>query len=250
MMYTEQRRDAIINCLAKNGQVAVADLSEKFQVTPATIRSDLAYLEKHNKLTRTHGGAIPKKKIGEYQTIFEKRVVNTDKKAQIAKKAVDLIEEGDTIALDSGTTTFELAKELNKFNKLNIVLNDFATAQYLSENTDHKLIFIGGLIGRDINSTNGPLAIKILRDINCDKAFMACESFDYSKGFSTFDENQAAYKKMLMDTANTKIMLIDTSKFKKISSFTFSKLEDYDYIVTDKVSKEDREKIEKVTKLI
>ena len=225
-------------------------MARKFDVSLPTIRADLTFLEENNKLTRTHGGAILNKKIGEYQTISEKKIINTDKKIMIAKKAIELVEENDTIALDSGTTSFALCKKLTSFKNLTLIINDFAIANFLSENSTFKLIFVGGLIGRDINSTNGPKALSFLDNINCDKAFLACESFDLKKGFSTFDENQAAFKKRLMETSKTKIMLLDSSKFDKISSFTFSKIEDFDYLISDKVSEDYRKKIVKTTKII
>ncbi|MDU2201779.1 MAG: DeoR/GlpR family DNA-binding transcription regulator, partial [Anaerococcus hydrogenalis] len=227
-MFTEQRRIEILTYLREKKEVSVADLAGKFDVSLPTIRADLTFLEENNKLTRTHGGAILNKKIGEYQTISEKKIINTDKKILIAKKAIELVEENDTIALDSGTTSFALCKKLTSFKNLTLIINDFAIANFLSENSTFKLIFVGGLIGRDINSTNGPKALSFLDNINCDKAFLACESFDLKKGFSTFDENQAAFKKRLMETSKTKIMLIDSSKFDKVSSFTFSKIEDFD----------------------
>lgn len=249
-MFTEQRRIEILTYLREKKEVSVADLAGKFNVSLPTIRADLTFLEENNKLTRTHGGAILNKKIGEYQTISEKKIINTDKKIMIAKKAIELVEENDTIALDSGTTSFALCKKLTSFKNLTLIINDFAIANFLSENSTFKLIFVGGLIGRDINSTNGPKALSFLDNINCDKAFLACESFDLKKGFSTFDENQAAFKKRLMETSKTKIMLIDSSKFDKVSSFTFSKIEDFDYLISDKVSENYREKIIKTTKII
>lgn len=249
-MFTEQRRIEILTYLREKKEASVADLAGKFNVSLPTIRADLTFLEENNKLTRTHGGAILNKKIGEYKTISEKKIINTDKKMMIAKKAIELVEENDTIALDSGTTSFALCKKLTSFKNLTLIINDFAIANFLSENSTFKLIFVGGLIGRDINSTNGPKALSFLDNINCDKAFLACESFDLKKGFSTFDENQAAFKKRLMDTSKTKIMLLDSSKFDKVSSFTFSKIEDFDYLISDKVSENYREKIIKTTKII
>lgn len=249
-MFTEQRRIEILTYLREKKEASVADLAGKFNVSLPTIRADLTFLEENNKLTRTHGGAILNKKIGEYQTISEKKIINTDKKIMIAKKAIELVEENDTIALDSGTTSFALCKKLTSFKNLTLIINDFAIANFLSENSTFKLIFVGGLIGRDINSTNGPKALSFLDNINCDKAFLACESFDLKKGFSTFDENQAAFKKRLMETSKTKIMLLDSSKFDKVSSFTFSKIEDFDYLISDKVSEDYREKIIKTTKII
>lgn len=249
-MFTEQRRIEILTYLREKKEVSVADLAGKFNVSLPTIRADLTFLEENNKLTRTHGGAILNKKIGEYQTISEKKIINTDKKIMIAKKAIELVEENDTIALDSGTTSFALCKKLTSFKNLTLIINDFAIANFLSENSTFKLIFVGGLIGRDINSTNGPKALSFLDNINCDKAFLACESFDLKKGFSTFDENQASFKKRLMETSKTKIMLIDSSKFDKVSSFTFSKIEDFDYLISDKLSEDYKKKIVKTTKII
>lgn len=249
-MFTEQRRIEILTYLRKEKEVSVGELAEKFNVSLPTIRADLSYLEENNKLTRTHGGAILNKKIGEYQTISEKKIVNTEKKKIIAKKAIRLVEENDTIAVDSGTTNFAFCKELAKFRNLTLIINDFAIANFLSENSTFKLIFVGGLIGRDINSTNGPKALGFLENINCDKAFIACESLDIKKGFSTFDENQAAYKKKLMETSNIKIMLIDSSKFDRVSSFTFAKIEDFNYLISDSLNENYRKKIIKTTKII
>lgn len=237
-MFAEERRAEILSLLNKNDKISVEDLVKRFDVSSTTIRNDLNVLEDENKLKRTHGGAIPPLKTSQYKTFDEKKIVNLDKKATLAVKAKNFVEESDTLAIDSGTTTYEFCKEILDIKNLSIITNDFAIADLFSRQSDASVIFVGGSINKDLNSTVGALAIDFIKNIKVDKVFMACESFDPDYGFSTPQETQANWKSNFMKIGKQKFMLIDNSKFKSTSTFRFAKANDFDFIITDEIEEE------------
>lgn len=242
MMFTEERQEEIIKILKKEKKVFVDELSKKFNVSKTTIRTDLTQLEERKLLHRTHGGAILPSKTGDYRTFEQKRIINLKLKQKIAKIAINFVEDNDTIAIDSGTTSFEFAKMLLNLKGLTIIINDFNIAKFLKDNSDFKVLFVGGFINKELNATMGDFAVDFLNNLKVDKVFVACESFDIKHGFSTPHENQAIWKKNLLNTGKEKYMLIDSSKFNKISTYRFARTDKFDYIISDKdnqlVSKE------------
>ena len=128
---TADRRSQILVRLEDNGQVDVQQLSDQFKVSCVTIRNDLAYLENKNLLYRTRGGAIRQAKIAIDLALSEKARKNQEQKRKISLKAVELIHEGDTIILDSGTTTMEIAKQLKSFQNLTVITSALPIATEL-----------------------------------------------------------------------------------------------------------------------
>src|SRR6056297_993614 len=114
VMFVEERRHKIIELLSKKEKITVNELKKQFSVSDVTIRKDLNDLEKQNLLTRTHGGAIINDSVIDVPTIYKRKVINKRIKEEIGEKAANFVEDGQTIMLDSGTTTFEVAKNLNK----------------------------------------------------------------------------------------------------------------------------------------
>lgn len=232
-LFAEERQEQIVALLNKNTKLLVPELCEHFQVSPATIRSDLRDLAAKGRLKRTHGGAIPISK-----TIFEpsnedKKLQHSTEKTAIAALAADMIEDGDTIALDAGSTMMELAKMLTTKNELTIVINDLNIALFLEEHTNANVIVLGGNLRRGQQCTVGPITLSALISLNVDKVFLATNAFVPEKGFMTPDMNQAEVKKAMLKAATEKIVLCDSSKIGKISFVEFAKLQDIDKIITD-----------------
>lgn len=212
LLFAEERKSRIIELLKENSKLLVPDLCEYFNVSPATIRNDLRELENAGLLKRTHGGAISNTKTGFELNSYQKEVKNLAEKKAIARFAAELVEDGDTIALDTGTTTLEFARMLTGKKGITVVLNDIAIASFLEDNSDASIILIGGILRKSFHCTIGPTAVKALSGLNVDKAFMATNGITVKKGLTTPDINQAEVKKAMIEIASEIIVLCDSSK--------------------------------------
>lgn len=232
-LFAEERREQILVLLRENTKLLVPDLCEHFDVSPATIRNDLRDLEAAGKLKRTHGGAIPVGKASFEPNSTEKEVEHREEKQRIAKRACGFIEDGDTIALDTGTTTLELARLLVGKKDLTIVTNDLKIASCLESDSDASVVFIGGAIRHGFHCTTGPTAQAQLASFNVDKAFLAANALSVEKGFTTPCLDQAEVKKTMVSIAAQVFFLMDSSKLGRISFVKFADLHDADKLVTD-----------------
>lgn len=240
-LFAEERKKEILDLLEKQNKVFVPDLCDFFNVSPATIRTDLRILDNEGLLKRTHGGAVKLSKATYEPTSDFKLSQKSEEKKEIAEYAIQLIENSDTIALDTGTTTLELAKLLPSKHGLTVITNDIAIATFLEQNSDAKVIMLGGIIRRGFNCTAGSFAAKMMQPFNVDKAFIASNAFSFESGFSTPSTEQAEVKRAMIHSAAKVNMLIDSSKFNCIAFYRFAELEDIDQLITDNLlSSEDR----------
>jgi len=232
-LFAEERQSRVVMMLETQSKLYVPDLCRIFNVSPATIRNDLRELDSQGKLKRTHGGAISCKKAG-YESDSNSKVDEyCDEKKHIAQCAAELIEDGDIIALDSGTTTYELAKCITHKKNLTIITNDVKIMLMLEQEGSCNIILIGGAVRHGLNCCVGPIAINSIMNLHVDKAFMATNAFSVEKGFSTPDINTAEVKRMLIENASEVIMLCDSSKIGYMSFARFASVEDVDLIITD-----------------
>lgn len=189
-------------------------------------------MEKAGKLKRTHGGAIPADKASFELNSARKKIVNSHEKQLIAAYCSSLIEDGDTIALDCGSTSLALAKYLTQKKGLTVITNDIHIAAYLEKDTSCNVIVIGGTLRHGFECTVGPIALSILKKLNVDKAFLGANAFSITRGFTTPDINQAEIKKALILSAVKKFVLCDSSKFGKTSFVKFASVDDIDHLIT------------------
>ena len=232
-LFAEERRDEIVRMLGERSKLVLPELCTHFNVSPATIRNDLRDLERAGRLKRTHGGAIPTNKAMFELTSGIKEIEYIEEKHRIAEFAETLIEDGDTILLDTGTTTMELAKLLSSKSALTIVTNDVKIALYLEEYTEVTVFLLGGMLRRDFHSTTGLSVVSQVRGLNVDKAFMAANGISPEKGFTTPSMELANVKTAMIPTASMVVFLIDSRKFGRVSFAHFADLRDADMIVTD-----------------
>ena len=232
-LFAEERRDEILRLLGERSKLVLPELCTYFNVSPATIRNDLRDLERAGRLRRTHGGAIPATKAAFELTSRVKEVEYIDEKRRIAAHAETLIEDGDTILLDTGTTTMELARLLTSRSALTIVTNDIKIALFLEENTDASVFLLGGMLRRHFHSTTGLSVVSQVRNLNVDKAFMAANGLSVEKGFSTPSVELANVKTAMIPTASMAIFLVDSHKFGNVSFAHFAHIKEADMLITD-----------------
>lgn len=230
---TADRRSQIITLLDTNGQVDVQQLSDLFKVSCVTIRNDLAYLENKNLLYRTRGGAIRQTKIAIDLALSEKARKNQEQKRKISLKAIELIHEGDTIILDSGTTTMEIARQLKNFQSLTVITNALPIATELAGHQGIEIIMPGGVLREKSFSLVGSQAERNLRDFYCDKLFLGVDGIDTTAGVYTPSVAEAQVNRIMVEIAREAIVVTDSSKFGKRSLAFIVPLDKIQRVITD-----------------
>lgn len=253
-MLAQERRDKITEMVNTNKIVKVSELSELFSTTEVTIRRDLDELQTQKKLRRIHGGAIPAKAASKNLTCEELSTRCPLEKKRIAQCAYNFIEDNDAVLVDASTTAMELVKLLAEGRKKNltIVTNSFKAVSMLQSRPGISLFHIGGQVRSDMDSTFGPLAITLLKNIRVDKCFLGTTGIDIHFGYSDPNFNDSSIKKEMILCAKQKFIIADHTKFNdsyigKFAEFTGS----IDYLITDLLPAGlDREYIESHVNLI
>jgi DeoR family transcriptional regulator of aga operon len=246
---TVSRRIKILETLKSNGQVNVKELSEELGVTGVTIRNDLAQLEKKNILIRARGGAIKidQNYLDEDFPLSDKQKRNLAEKKEIGKKAAELIENGNTIIIDSGSTTYQLAKNLFNFEELTVITNALNVATLLAEHKNINVIVPGGILRKNSVSLIGILAEKGFKDYYCDKVFLGVDGFDLDFGISTPSPEEAHLNQIMIEISKEVIVLTDSSKFERRGFAFIAPVNKITTVVTDKgLRPEHKAKLESV----
>ena len=226
------RKDAIVELVNGQGFVTVGELCQRFEVSPATIRSDLRALEAGRLLERTHGGAISCHRAAYEPDTHQKATQRIGEKTRIAQAALKHIQPGDSILLDTGTTTFQLCRLLDGFERLTVVTYDLQIAAWLESNTGVSIVMAGGFVRQNFHCTTGQTAIDTLSRLHVDKLFLAANAVDET-ALSTPTLEMAAIKSVLTESADEVILLVDSSKLGRKSFCRFADLEKVDLLITD-----------------
>lgn len=245
-MFVEERKLKILEYIEEHRKATVAQLCDVFRVSSATIRNDLRDLEGASLLIRTHGGAMVKTKTGLEQDMNQRKVQHLAEKRAIAEAALGLVEDGDTIILDTGTTTLEIARLLGQRQEITVVTNDLAIALVLEDIETVRVVFMGGIVRKKFHCTvvGGLSSRDVFSGLTVDKAFMALNSFSVEKGASTPDITHAETKKVMMSIAAKVILVFDSSKMGRNSFALFAPPDRIDAIVTESLKDEDRARLE------
>jgi DeoR family transcriptional regulator of aga operon len=244
---TVSRRAKILEELETKGQVTVSELSKMFRISEVTIRNDLSHLEKQNMLIRARGGAIKIKhyRMGIDPSISDKQKEYLKEKQRIAKAAIKLIDDGDTIVLDSGTTTTEIAKNLEQFKNLTIITNALNIAIILSEYEGFNIFMPGGNLRKKSLSLIGALAAENFGKFYCDKLFLGVDGFDTSHGLSTPNAEEAHLNQIMIGMAKKVIVVADSRKFLRRRFAFISPISSINIVITDSgIREEDKIRLE------
>ena len=238
------RQQQILDLIKENGSCTVQNLSNMFNVSEPTIRTDLRIIEKEGYITRQHGGAFINSNVVQSLSLsMEDRGHNPEKK-RIAQKAKELVDEGDSIIIDSGTTTTAFANELLSFSNLDILTNSINIGFQLSTTANH-VIIIGGEIKNPTRSLTGTFGISMLEGVYVDYLFLATGGIDVEKGLSLPSFTDIELKKAMIESANKVVLLADSSKIGKVKFASLCGLDQIDILITDKnIKPQDKEAIE------
>lgn len=247
-LFAQERKVKIVEYVELHRKATVAELCDTFSVSSATIRNDLRELEHSNLIIRTHGGAMLKTKTGLELDSRQKEDQRLEAKRQIARSAIELVEDGDTIILDTGTTTLEFARELRSRRRITIVTNDLPIALELEQHPEATVILMGGILRRGFHCAVpfGEARAQIMSGLVVDKAFMGTNGFTFARGATTPDINTADTKKLMVSMAASVILLCDSSKFGRDSFAQFAPPEVIDKIITEACPEFERKQIEEL----
>ncbi|QCX34406.1 DeoR/GlpR transcriptional regulator [Caloramator sp. E03] len=231
-MFSEERKMQIISLLKEQGNIKVSDLAKIYDVSEVTIRKDLQELEEEGLIKRVHGGAVLNNSIKFEPTFSEKSDKYIQEKESIGKASAKLIKDGDIIALDAGTTTLQIAKNITAKN-LTVVTNSLDIAYQLSSKKDIEVIVTGSLLRWETRAFVGPLTDMTLKNIRVDKAFIGTNGISLKFGLTTPNITEANTKKTLISISQQIIVVCDHSKFNSVCFAKIVDIDEIDIVVTD-----------------
>ncbi len=234
-LLTPERHRIILELLEQKGVVKIQELVEATSSSESTIRRDLSQLEKEKKLKRVHGGASLFQQRSEELSISEKSTKNLEEKRMIAQYAASLIQDGDCIYLDAGTTTFQMIPYISA-QKIKVVTNGLTHLEALLEQNIETYL-TGGYVKKTTRALIGKGAQEGLQSYRFDKAFMGVNGIHLEFGYTTPDPEEASVKSLAMNLSQKSFVLADHTKF---NEFTFSKITDLNdaVIITDEIDQE------------
>lgn len=216
-MLIDERRQHILEQIQKNGRVLVGELSKELKISQITIRKDLDYLQAKGLVQRSHGGALRIQSSALVDpSLQEKQKHNFQEKERIAAAAVKMVEEGQCIILDSGTTTTAIAQNLKRFAHLTVITNAVNIAAELA-GTDFEVILIGGTLRKNSFSLVGPLAEDNLEEMHADILFLGVDGFDLEVGITTPNFLESRVNRAMVKAARRVIAVCDSTKFSRRS---------------------------------
>ncbi|MGB9641472.1 MAG: DeoR/GlpR family DNA-binding transcription regulator [Anaerolineales bacterium] len=230
---SEERHQVILDLLETHGSVTVNEMVERFGVSEMTIRRDLDILEKKGLLRRVHGGAVLDRGRSYEPPFISRAVENLDAKQRIGRVAASLIENGDSITLDVGTTTFEVAKNITGKQNLTILTPCLQIATLLAENPNIRLIVSGGIVRPGELSMVGHLAERTLQDFYVDKLFLGAAGVDLEAGLTEYNLEDTLVKQVMIKNAKQVILVADSSKLGRIAFTSIAPLSVVHTLVTD-----------------
>ena len=228
-----ERRMEIVNIVNLDGKARVEDLAEKFNVSSVTIRSDLSFLEKNGYVIRSHGAAIPNSGVIAELSVQEKRRQNAGVKSFIAQAAAKLINNGDTVILDSGTTTREIASSLKSLEDVVVMTSGLDVAMELVSAPGIDVLMSGGVLRKNALSFSGSQAEISLKNYRFDKVFLGVDGFDLRAGITTHNEQEASLNRIMCEVSEQVIAVTDSTKFGRRSCHMIREFGNIDILVTD-----------------
>ena len=232
-LLAEGRRRKILELVEQTGQVTIHDVVRRFAVSAVTARSDLDALSSNGAVLRSHGGAVRYEPAQDYP-LKVKATLHRSEKSRIGQAAAQLARPNETLILDSGTTTAEIAKCLKRAKlKFTVITSALNIANELADAPEISLIMLGGLLRTVSYSFVGPQAEAMLRDLHADRLFLAVDGFDLESGPFTPDVLEAQLNALMMKIAREVTVVADSTKLGRRSLFRIGPVENVHRLITD-----------------
>lgn len=238
MTYSKlERLQHIIQQLVENQKISVLDIAEQLEVAPETIRRDFGELEEQKLLTRVHGGAVHFANLREEPQFKKKMEMQKEVKGQIAKAAASRIMSGDTIGVDTGSTTVYMADYLKGVQNLTVVTNSLAAAERFNLALEEgrmtgKVILLGGITNPRQASVAGPITVEWLNKMNLDKAFLSCGGIKNGTVYD-FDMDESIVSAKMVERSSKRLLMADASKVGQQSFYSICEMEELTEVLCD-----------------
>lgn len=209
----------------------INELTEELDISVDTLRRDINLLAKQGKIEKIYGGIKLAGRFGE-SSMEERMIDHLGEKEQIARKCCEFIEDGDCIYIDSGSTTYQIAKYIKHRKKLTVITGSIPVIQELI-NSEVELIIIGGKIRKEEQSVVAYDYIFNFHELNVRRAFICCSGITVERGISDYNLEEAITRKKMIELSKEVYIAADSSKFGKDVMVSIAPLEQIDAIVTD-----------------
>ncbi len=219
-----ERRAVIVNMIMDKGIISIGEITQRFGVSDVTARNDLDVLARQGIVIRQRGGAIAQVQTSLARAIHQQSNVNLEAKGRIGAYAATLVQPGDTIMMDGGTTVMEMAKRLHSVAPLTVVTNAMNVASQIVDREGSHVILLGGSLSPETVSTVGPLAERALSDLVVTKLFLGAHTVDAQAGIVDTSMEIARVKRAMIQTADKVILLADSSKWTTRSREAFARV--------------------------
>lgn len=229
----DERRERILQIIEAESSANVSDLCQRFEVSEMTIRRDLRILEEKALVRRRYGGAVSSRGRSYEPPYLLRSSAHAEEKTRIGLKASEMILDGDSIALDTGTTTLEIAKHLGTRQNLSIVTASVPIINLLADRAGIRLIVTGGILRAGELSMVGHLAERALREFHVDKAFIGIGGISLEAGLTEYNLEDATVKRSLIASAKQRIVVADSSKFGRTAFASVASLKEIETTITD-----------------
>lgn len=229
-----ERKQKILEILQRDGRVKVTDLSAMFEISEVSIRMDLADLEAKGMLSRVHGGAVSSYKNYYNMDMQQRLSANQEQKQAIAQYITGMIEENDTIMLNSGTTTLTVFRMIPSTMNLSIVTNSVAIALEAGANPNFNVVLLGGSVNPKYQFIYGDDAIDQLRKYHADKLILSVDGITSTNGLTTFYNHEAELDRIMLSHSATRIIAADSTKLGRTAFARISDIAEADYVITNR----------------
>jgi len=233
MSSVESRHQSIINKIEEKGSAFVSELAETLDVSEMTIRRDFRDLENLGLIKRFHGGAMSSRGRSYEPPLLSRNEENLNLKKMIGKYAADMVIEGDSIALDVGSTIYQIAVNLKNIKNITLLTPSLFIAELFLDNSDIKLILPGGVVRPVEHSLIGEFARRNITQLFFDRLFLGAGGIHSNYGVTEFNFDDALIKQSLIKNSKEIILVADSSKFQKTAFAQVSDLNRIDRLVTD-----------------
>jgi DeoR/GlpR family transcriptional regulator of sugar metabolism len=229
----EERLTQIATLIGEQHAASVAELSERFQVSQATIRADLGELERRGVLLRTHGGAVRMERNGRESSLPVRANSQVEEKGRIAAAAADLIHNGDSIALDGSTTSLQIARRIRDRRELTVVTSSLMAALELIDSPGITVVMPGGVLDRDTVSLVGAMGTETLARCNAARGFFGVRGLTL-EGLTDINAYEAELKRSLISVSKEVTVVADSSKFGRVALVSLISWDAVHRLITDR----------------
>jgi len=229
----EERKRKISRFVVENKKATVTELSELFGVSESTIRRDLEELDEQGVIQRAHGGAVVVERAAPEPPIIQRMVENEEAKRSIGQAAAELVRDGETVFLGSGTTTLEVARNLMGRNNLTVITNALNIANLFAGKPNITVIVVGGLLRHSELSMIGHITEQVLKELRADKVIMGMRAISIEEGLTNDYLPETMTDRTIIQFAPEVILVADHSKFGKVSTALVAPITSINKIITD-----------------